>query len=333
MIIIEDSTGAVARGTRIVLGVDFVLTEDDTGIPKIDVSAGAGAVDSVSGTSNRISASPTTGDVIVDIDAAYVGQTSITTLGTIAQGTWNATAVAWSKVNKTGSVLGDIANITITGIATNELLKWNGSAWINNTLAEAGISASGHNHDAIYLGITATATDSSKLENNTLAEVQDHTPAAHSHPVTALTGAVGQSIIRSTAAGTAWQVYSGGSAGQFLKLTADTPEDTWQAASIGWADVSKTGSSLADLVTRAISATTGTLAVNRGGTNKISWSVGSLVYASAATTLTDTGAGQNANRLQLELDFSVQLIGPYRGLLRWGTPTHWTDKRGPGIRT
>jgi len=38
------------------------------------------------------------------------------------------------------------SNVTITSNTSGELLKWNGSAWINNTLAEAGISAVGHTH-------------------------------------------------------------------------------------------------------------------------------------------------------------------------------------------
>ena len=33
----------------------------------------------------------------------------------------------------------DIGDVTISGIASGELLKWNGSAWINQTLTEAGI--------------------------------------------------------------------------------------------------------------------------------------------------------------------------------------------------
>lgn len=38
--------------------------------------------------------------------------------------------------------LGDLTDVTITSIASGELIKWNGSAWINNTLAEAGIANS-----------------------------------------------------------------------------------------------------------------------------------------------------------------------------------------------
>ena len=41
------------------------------------------------------------------------------------------------------NAVSDIGDVTISGIASGEVLKWNGSAWINNTLAEAGVAASG----------------------------------------------------------------------------------------------------------------------------------------------------------------------------------------------
>jgi hypothetical protein len=52
----------------------------------------AGTVSSVSGTLNRITSTGGTTPVI-DIAATYVGQTSLTTLGTITTGTWNGTAI------------------------------------------------------------------------------------------------------------------------------------------------------------------------------------------------------------------------------------------------
>lgn len=48
----------------------------------------------------------------------------------------------------TGEPLSDLSDVTITSIASGEILKWSGVAWINNTLAEAGISAVGHTHAA-----------------------------------------------------------------------------------------------------------------------------------------------------------------------------------------
>lgn len=39
--------------------------------------------------------------------------------------------------------LDSLSNVTITSNSSGEILKWNGTAWINNTLAEAGIQPSG----------------------------------------------------------------------------------------------------------------------------------------------------------------------------------------------
>lgn len=42
--------------------------------------------------------------------------------------------------------LDSLNNVTITANAEGELLKWDGAAWVNNTLAEAGVAASTHPH-------------------------------------------------------------------------------------------------------------------------------------------------------------------------------------------
>jgi hypothetical protein len=69
-------------------------------------------VTSVSGTLNRISVVGTTTPVI-DIDANYIGQTSISTLGTITNGIWNGTRIglAYGGTNTDlsgGAAIGDI---------------------------------------------------------------------------------------------------------------------------------------------------------------------------------------------------------------------------------
>lgn len=46
--------------------------------------------------------------------------------------------------------LDGLSNVTITTNSDGEILRWNGSAWINNTLAEAGIAVASHNHDSVY---------------------------------------------------------------------------------------------------------------------------------------------------------------------------------------
>jgi len=46
---------------------------------------------------------------------------------------------AW--VSAGGSTIASLTDVTVTAVASGEVLKWNGSAWINNTLVEAGIAS------------------------------------------------------------------------------------------------------------------------------------------------------------------------------------------------
>src|SRR3954468_16331376 len=85
------STGALQN----VSGVGtsgYVLTSNGASSLPTWQAAGSGTVTSVSGTANRITSTGGTTPVI-DISAAYVGQTSITTLGTITTGTWHGTVI------------------------------------------------------------------------------------------------------------------------------------------------------------------------------------------------------------------------------------------------
>lgn len=67
----------------------------------------------VTGTSNRITITAT-GDTsyAVDISSSYVGQTSITTVGTISSGTWSGTAISLAK-GGTGADLSGAADGTL----------------------------------------------------------------------------------------------------------------------------------------------------------------------------------------------------------------------------
>ncbi len=75
---------------------------------------GSGTVTSVSGTTNRITSTGGTIPVI-DISASYVGQTSITTLGTISTGVWGGTVISLAS-GGTGSNLSDPG--------ANKILAW-----------------------------------------------------------------------------------------------------------------------------------------------------------------------------------------------------------------
>jgi len=72
--------------------------------------------------------------------------------------------------------LDSLSNVTITSNVNGEILKWNGTAWINNTLAEAGISAIGHTH---------TTSDITNLSSYTGFDTR-YSLTTHNHAVDGL---------------------------------------------------------------------------------------------------------------------------------------------------
>ncbi len=81
---VNTNTGWIETATVTTIGTDPIIFSQ-FGNP--------GTVTSVSGTSGQIDVANGTSAAVVSIDAGYVGQTSITTLGTITTGTWNATTI------------------------------------------------------------------------------------------------------------------------------------------------------------------------------------------------------------------------------------------------
>jgi hypothetical protein len=59
---------------------------------------------------------------------------------------WGDHSLEGYLTNIDAESISSLADVTITSIASGEILKWSGTAWINNTLAEAGIAATGHTH-------------------------------------------------------------------------------------------------------------------------------------------------------------------------------------------
>ena len=137
-ILYSDSANSLAK---LAIGSNTEVLTLAGGVPTWAAPATAGTVTSVSGTVNRISS---TGGAtpVIDIDAAYVGQASITTLGTITTGVWNGTTVTvpyggTGEVSLTdgGILLGSgVGNVTVTAQPTNgELLI--GSTGVDPVLA------------------------------------------------------------------------------------------------------------------------------------------------------------------------------------------------------
>lgn len=100
------------------------------------------------------------------LDGGLVGYSAGTaaTGGSQGPGTINCKGIYVDGVAVSGgggsvATLGDIGDVTITAVATGEVLMRSGSLWINRTLAEAGIAATSHNHAATQItsGTMATA--------------------------------------------------------------------------------------------------------------------------------------------------------------------------------
>lgn len=167
--------------TKISAFPNSLITPDNADlIPIVDVSAGetkkitwanlvaaigGGTVTSVSGTANRITS---TGGAtpVIDISASYVGQASITTLGTITTGTWNATAITEVRggTNQTTYALGDL----LYASAANTLSKLAG----NITATKKFLSQTGNGAISAaptWEVVTKTDVGLSNVENTALS--------------------------------------------------------------------------------------------------------------------------------------------------------------------
>ena len=72
------------------------------------------------------------------------------------------------------NTLSDVGNVTVTNNTSGEVLKWNGSAWINNTLTEAGIAPTASptfTGTAIFNDLTVNGTNT--IINSTTLTVDD----------------------------------------------------------------------------------------------------------------------------------------------------------------
>jgi len=70
------------------------------------------------------------------------------------------------------NAVSDIGDVTITSNSSGELLKWNGSAWINNTLAEADIGTA--TAVALNTSKTTNATHSSEVTGSGALTITDN---------------------------------------------------------------------------------------------------------------------------------------------------------------
>lgn len=129
----------------------------------------------VNGTANRIIANADN----LDIASTYVGQTSITTLGTLATGTWNATTIAPSHGgtgqttytngqlligNTTGNTL---TKATLTQASANQVIITNGTGTITLGLPQDIATTSSPTFNRVFTAIGSAAAPSFSFTGNT----------------------------------------------------------------------------------------------------------------------------------------------------------------------
>jgi len=267
-----DQTVVLTNGT----GISITGTYPSFTITNTAPSSG-GTVTSVSGTSNRITS---TGGAtpVIDISSSYVGQSSITTLGTIATGVWNATAIGDSYISSSST--------------------WNAK---QDALSGTGLVKSSS-------GTISYITDNSTDWNTAFSQTRQWDGGT-----TGLVAATGRTSLGATTVGTSFFTLSNPSAITFPRINADNSVSTLDAATfrtaigagtstVTPAALTKTDDANVTLTlggtptTSLLQATsltlgwTGTLSTSRGGTGTSSATTINGTSITYGTTNTITAA-------------------------------------------
>jgi len=126
--------------------VDALDLTSSTGIYAI-TAYGSSAVRTMTGTAARITVTDgdgVSGNPTFDISSSYVGQSSITTLGTITTGVWTGTSIGTAYTDaKVVSISGTANRITIAGTATVPTVDIHTSYAGQNTIVTLGTVTTG----------------------------------------------------------------------------------------------------------------------------------------------------------------------------------------------
>lgn len=128
---VNNGANTITLGGSLTTSGAFATTFTMTGATNVTfptsgtLATTAGTVASVTGTANRIAIGGTSTAPTVDIDAAYVGQASITTLGTIGTGTWSGSVISGTYggtgVNNGSNTITLGGNLTTSGAFSTTL--------------------------------------------------------------------------------------------------------------------------------------------------------------------------------------------------------------------
>ena len=276
----------------------------------------------VGGTTNRITVSADA----VDIASTYVGQTTITTLGTITSGTWNAgsisndyiTSVAGTKV--TGNISGNAANVTGTVAIAN-----GGTGATTNTGARANLGlAIGTNVQAYDADLAAIAdlAGTSGLLRKTAANIWSLDTATYitGNQTIALSGDVTGS---GTTAITTALSNTGVSAGTYRSVTVDAKG----RVTAGTNPTTISGYGITDFYSQVISGflvganTTVTISDTlETAIEKLQGQVNARISGNQTITITGDVDGSGTTSIELTLDSTGVTAGTYNNSATSVTP-------------
>jgi len=242
--------------------LNSLLSVSGTGM-LVQTSPGVYAARSIAGTTNRVTL--TNGDGVagnptVDISSSYVGQATITTLGTVGTGTWNATTIA-ATVGGTGQTVYAVGDILYANTTT--------------TLAKLADIATGN---ALISGGVSTAPSWGKIGLAT--HVSGTLPIANGGTNLTTLGTANQIL----------GVNAGATALEYKTVTAGTAISVTNGA--GSITIANTGvtSNVAGTGISVSGATGAVTITNTGVTSAVAGTGISVSGATGAVTFTNTGA-------------------------------------------
>jgi len=298
------SEGSTNADNGYVLTTNDTVTLNTTGLTFTQFS-GAGQITAGAGltkTGNTIDVVGTADSI--DIASTYVGQTTITTLGTIATGTWSATTIATTRggTGLTSYAQGDLIyasaantlSVLAKSVTANQFLKNSGTnnnpAWATIAASDIGSGAALTKTDDTNVTLTLGGSPTTALLAAASITVGWSGSLAVGRGGTGATTLTGVLIGNGTSAVTAIT----GTADQLLRRnTANTAYEfftpSYLTSAVTTITFGTTGLTPNSATSGAVTVA-GTLVAANGGTGLSSYAVGDLIYASATTTLAKLAA-------------------------------------------
>ena len=305
-------TGLAALGATTNAADEVAIYDADAGsIKKATIAevvgAATSAVTSVTGGTN-LTASPTTGDTIVNLDATLTGLTSVTSTTFVGALTGNASGTAATVTGGTQAAITAAANLVTVGTVTSG--TWSTGAVIAGATMTLGSDAEGDVYYRNASGVLTRLAAGSDTEVLTLASGIPSWAAATTGDITGVTAGSGL-----TGGGTSGTVTVDVGAGTGITVNANDIQVATNYAG---------GSSIATVGTVATGTWEGTtIAVDQGGTGQTSYTDGQLLIGNTT--------GNTLAKATLTGGSNVTVTNGSGSISIAATDTNTTYTGGPGI--